>query len=150
MNDDIEPASLDQLKRGANGRMTLIEADVGDNVRQIKEVNKNLFVRYSDAGGYFVVFYRHPVTLKERLVTTAKELDGRLVNRIRRLNSDSYDYIAELEKLDSAAEQAKLDAEKERIGDLAERLAHALRKDLGVWKDSARSKQSWGKGLVGH
>jgi hypothetical protein len=36
------------------------------------------------------------------------------------------------------------------MGEAAERLAHAIRKDLGVWKDSSRSKKSWGKGLVGY
>ncbi len=151
-NDDIEPVTLDQLKRGKNGKMVLVESDVGGIVQQIKQINPNLCVRHSDLGGYFVVFFRNPDNGKERLITTAKSLDGRLVNRMHKLNSGNYDYLAELARLDREADKAKDERIKEEMGEIAERLAFALRKDLGIWKDSSRSKRRWGagKGLVGY
>jgi hypothetical protein len=149
-NDDLEPISLAQYKRAKDGKMILVDSDVGNIVQQIKAVNKDLCVRHSDLGKFFVVFYRNPLNGKERLVTTAKDLDGRLLNRIKKLNSGEYNYLAELAKLDAQADAAKEERLKEQMGEAAERLAHAIRKDLGVWKDSSRSKKSWGKGLVGY
>lgn len=151
-NDDIEPVSFDQLKRGKDGKMVIVESDVGNIVQQIKAVDKNLCVRHSDVGKFFVVFHRNPDNGKERLITTAKDLDGRLLNRIKKLGSGNYDYLAELARLDREADKAKDARIKEQFGDAAERLSHALRKDLGVWKDSARSKRRWGagKGIVGY
>lgn len=150
MNDDIQPATLAQVKMGASGKFVTIDADVGEVVQQIKQINPDLHVRHSEAGNYFVVYYRNPITKYERMVTTAQELDKRLVNRMKKLNDGDYDYLAELARLDAQADTAKEAAEKERIGEMAERLAHALRQDLGVWKDSARSKKRWGAGLVGY
>lgn len=146
---ELEPASLDQIKRGKDGKMIVIENDVGGIVSQIKAINDSLHVRWSDAGEYFVVYHEYP-SGKQELLTTALELDGRLVKRIEKVTSGSYDYLAEIDKLE-AAREAETDAKlKEQIGEFGERLAHALRKDLGVNSDVARSKKSWGKGLVGH
>jgi hypothetical protein len=149
-NDNIEPASIDQLKRGRDGRMILVEADVGNIVQQIKEINDCFNVRHSDAGGYFVVFYRNPLTQQEELVTTAQELDGRLLNRIRKVAHRSYDFAAELKRLDEEIEREREYQFEQKVHERGEEIAHALRKDVGAWKDQARSKKSWGKGLAGH
>lgn len=147
---DLEPATIDQVKRGKDGKFITIDNDVGGIVKQIRDINPDLHVRFSELGEYFVVYYRDPLTNDEHLLTTAQELDGRLVKRVARVTSGNYDYLAELARLDSAAAAEKNARIKEQIGDSAERLAHALRKDLGIWKDSARSKRSWGKGLIGY
>ena len=145
---EIEPANIDQVKRARNGKMITIDKDVGGVVQEIKRINENLHVRYSDAGEYFVVYHRNPETGDESLVTTAQELDHRLAKRMEYLNSGQYDYLLELEKIQNRREKQKDERLKEQIGIIGEELAHALRTDLGIQKDSGRRRKSWGKGGV--
>lgn len=142
-NDEIQPASIEQLVRGRNGKMIAIDADVGGIVQQIQEINPAFHVRYSEAGEYWVVFRINPDTKKQELVTTAQELDGRLLNRIRKISSPLYDFAAEVDKLEAQGKKAKEYQWSEQVREHGEQLAHALRKDKGLHKDSARSKRRW-------
>lgn len=131
---EITPASVDQIKQ-VNGRWIEIESDVGDIAKRLQEIDKRLFLRVSNDQNVFAIFAKE--NGKEYLVTTATELDARLIERIQKISSPGYNYAAELDKIDR---QAKKDAEyafDQAVGKSAEELAYAMRKELGLTKDKA-------------
>jgi hypothetical protein len=116
-----------------NGRMVLIDDDVANVVRDLQEIDPGLRVRFSMEEGVFVVYHRRLEVdgEREKLVTTAHELDQRIVRRVREISRPGYDFVAELDRLDREAECRKDREFSEKIGPHAERLAWALRQDLG-------------------
>ncbi len=135
---EIEAASLAQVIRGRDGALVEVDDDVQSIARGLRDIDSHFCLRYSEAGEYFVVYYRPEGEPEGNgyVVTTAQELDGRLVDRVRevyhRTVNGSYSYAAELEKADERAEAERQYAFEQKVGDAGERLAHALRKDLGV------------------
>lgn len=128
---ELQAASLAQIQAAKSGEMVLIEEDVGSVVGQIQEVDSSFRVRYSEVGEYFVV-YAADETGHEYLVTTAQELDGRLLDRVRQIASERYDYAAQVESIDAAYEASKDHELREAVGEIGQRLAHALRQDRGL------------------
>lgn len=135
---DIEHASLTQVVQGINGELIAIEDDVLDVARRLKEIHPSLHVYFNQQrhpkhgdDGYFVI-YELCDDGKERLVTTAKELDPRLIAHFERLASESYDVVAEMDKMDDQAEKDKDHVFAEQVGEIGERLHHALRRDKEV------------------
>lgn len=139
---ELEPtaASFDQVRTTPSGEMVEIEADVLDIVKQIREIHPDLRVRYSEAGDYFVVYQilQENGHEKLQLVTTAQELDGRLVTRIRKVTSPQYDLAKELEENEAALMKQHRHEQREKIGEVSERLMHALRKDMNAQRVSVR------------
>jgi hypothetical protein len=130
---ELQAASLAQVRRGRDGRQITIDEDVLGVVKELKQIDPGLKVRWNEVGEYFVVYE----VLKdgtESLVTTTPTLDGRLVKHMRRLGSEDYDYVAEIERMDTDAERAKDRVFSERVGELGEQAAHALRQDLNPGK----------------
>jgi hypothetical protein len=138
-NGEIQPASIDQIMRGKNGKFVQIEDDVGNVARDIKAIDKRLCVRYSEAGEYFVVYAREEWMPPGDgyLVTTAQELDGRLVDRLRRVAHHSYNFADEVDRIDDEYDRQHEKRRKEQVGEIAERLSHAMRKELGLDKGRA-------------
>ena len=133
-------ADLDQVVRGKDGRLISITNDVQGIANQLSEIDPHLRLRYSESGEYFVVYWQ-PDGEEEgngHLVTTAQELDGRLVAHVRKLvhmfNQPGFNYGRYLLEADQAAEKERDDAFFEANVDAYERLAHALRKDTGHQK----------------
>lgn len=126
---DIEYASLACVQRGINGELVTIEDDVLDVARRLKEIHPSLHVYWNEQGEYFVI-YELCGDGRERLVTTVKELDPRLIAHFEMLASESYDAVREMDKMDDQADRDKKAAFEERVGEIGERLHHALRKDL--------------------
>jgi hypothetical protein len=129
---DIAPASLAQIRMGRDGRRVVVDEDVGNVAAQIHEVDPSLGLQWNEKGEFFMVVETigEAGGYTERLVLTAKECDQRIVERVRQIASPDYDYGAEMDRMD---EQAKKDADHrfhEETGEVAEHLAHALRKDL--------------------
>lgn len=114
--------------------MVTIDDDVGGFAQRLKEIDSSLKLRVSDNTGLFVVYQQLPHG-REHLVTTAQELDGRLVRHVAELvhrhRHDRYDFTAELERADREADRAADHAFSEEHGPIAERLHHAIRKDMG-------------------
>lgn len=138
MTIDIEHADILQVQRGIGGELILIEDDVLDVVRRLKEISPSLHVWFNQQkhpkhgdDGYFVV-YELCEDGEERLVTTVKELDNRLVAHFERLAHESWDVLAEMDKMDEKAAKAKEAKFAEQVGEIGERLHHALRKDKQV------------------
>lgn len=119
----------------------IIEEDVLDIVKEIKEISPNLFVRWSPGNGdpFYTLYAKEVVQGKETeyLVKTFKHLDQRIVDRVRYIASADYNYVKEMDKLDDK-QDSDFDYKMDQIfGENAEKLAHALRKDLGLMNDRA-------------
>lgn len=132
---DIEHADLIQVQRAIGGKydgcLVAIEDDVLDVVRRLKAIDPHLGVYWNEVGEYFVI-YEMCDDGRERLVTTVKQLDSRLISHFEQLASESWDVIAEMEKMDDLAEKEKKRRFAEKVGEIGERLHHALRKDYEV------------------
>lgn len=126
---ELPHASFDQFVTARDGQRVLVEADVQGVVQQIREIDPHLTVHWNEQGAHFVVIERLE-NGDEKLVTTALGLDGRLVKRLQWLASPGYDFVRELEAVDAKVEAEKDYQFSERIGEHAEPLAHAIRKDF--------------------
>lgn len=144
MNDTLSPARLDQFVE-TRTRQVIVDADSCAIVKDLKEIDPSLEVRFVDGDEpYFAVIQdlstddrkeQHLVTTVQAYPTsfgTYTGLDGRLLERIRKITSPSYDFMAEAEKSKREWEEARRKEREEVLGEAAERAAHALRKDMGV------------------
>jgi hypothetical protein len=122
------PATAEQVHRARNGRFHHVGGEVE---RALQDYEPNLRIRYSDTGGYYVVYYLDPATGDEDLVTTALDYDMRIVAKVMAIDSERYDLVAEMDRLDAQAERDLAHIESERVGEVGQRLHHAFRKDLG-------------------
>lgn len=137
---DIEPATVDQVLRGRDGRYYEISGDVGGVVADLKQIDSHLGVRLSETGQHWVV-YHQPDERTTHLITTAKAyqgatgvwlgLDKRLVERIRKIGSDSYDFVAEVDRINQEADRRKEQRKQEKIEDASERAVSELRRFTG-------------------
>lgn len=146
----VEPAHVDQIRRGMEGRMVLIDADVGGVAADLRALDPGLKVRFAERGECFVVFHdRHPGcphngVEDSYLVTSVKAqrtasgtftgLDQRVVDRLRALDPSKgrYDFAADVERMNRDARDRERKARLESLDVLNERAAHAVRKDLGA------------------
>ena len=112
--------------------------EVGDDVlgiaQDIREIDPSLKLRYSERQDFWAVYQEecHPLTgevLKKQIVTTSKVLTPELVERVRQVTNPSYDFIGEVEKLEKQRKADARPALRESIGEKAEKLAWAMRKD---------------------
>ena len=140
---EIEPARIEQIRMGQNGKMHMITADAGGIADRLREIDPRLHLRYSEKGEYYVVYAReeNDPPGSGYMVGTYQELDGRIIKdleRIKWLNQQpDYSYADELEKQNLKAEAIREYEFSQKIAENAERLAFALRKDLGYAGDKA-------------
>lgn len=144
----VEPARVDQIRSLNDGRVVLIDADAGGVAADLKAHDPQLRVKLAGTPPCWVVFRETPGPggqVNEELVTTAQAhlsrtgiltgLDQRVVDRVKEIDSQSrsgYDFVAELDRMNTKAERDKISARHEKFGETHEQLAHALRKDFGV------------------
>jgi len=144
MTDTLSPARFDQFVETRN-RQVIVDADSCAIVKDLKAIDPSLEVRFVDGPEpYFAVFQdlstesrkeQHLVTTVQAYPTsfgTYTGLDGRLVERIRKITHPSYDFSAEAEKLKREYDADRRRERENALGDAAEQAAHALRKDMGV------------------
>src|SRR5690348_13526446 len=104
---EIRPASISMFAKGRNGRLIPIEDDVQGIANALNEIDHHFRLRYSEAGHYFVVYWKGDDEPEGDgyLVTTATELDHRLVNRVgevyKRCQERNYSLADELDRLDA-------------------------------------------------
>lgn len=131
---DITPASLDQIVRGRGGNLIVIENDVNNVATDIRAIHPDLFLRYNDQGGYFVVLQDMGPNHRPHVVTTAQECDQRLVRRVQGIVqgtiNGTYDYGAEIDKHHSEIDRINNAQFDENVGEVSEKLAWAIREDL--------------------
>lgn len=126
---ELQYASITQVRQGKGGREVVIEDDVMDVVRQIKEISLALSVHWNDDGEYFQIKERC-ADGKDRLVLTTQELDQRLLAHLRKIGSPGWNAGREMERHEDAREKALDHAFHEKVGPIGERAAWAVRKDL--------------------
>jgi hypothetical protein len=132
---EIEAASLAQVRRSKKGTLVVVDDDVQNVARDLKDIDKSLRLEYDPHEEFFVVTQHRVLgdgSVEEHLVTTSRACDQRLVQRVREISDPRYDYAGELEKAEDAANRAREQKFEEQIGAGSEQLAHALRKDLGL------------------
>jgi len=117
--------------------MILVENDVGNVAKDLKEIDPTLRLRYSEAGEYFVVYraFEFQGAPKEELVLTAKDCDQRIVNRVREIDAQgrgNYNFAKELEKADDQRKRNALSAIKEQQREKSAEAYHEVRRKLGV------------------
>ncbi len=127
----ITPATIDMVAKGRNGKVISITNDVCGIAQQLKEIDDRLELRYSEEGEYFaVVLLGAALHGRPHLVTTCQELHGGLVEHVRRLADPSYNTGQAGDTIDQQRDK-EIDKEfTERVGDLSEKLAHAIKTDL--------------------
>jgi hypothetical protein len=129
---EIKPASLLQVQNAQDGRMIVIDDDVLGVAQQLKEIDENLRLRYSEAGDFFVIYQESEDGVHQHLVLTSQDLNPQVVERVRQISSAAYDYVTELDRRDAEVDRARDHQFREQTGDVAERLSFAIRKDLGL------------------
>lgn len=150
---EIPPASVAQIQMAADGRVYEISAESSAVAADLEKIDAGLRVRFSESGKCYVVFHRHHPGCphngtggpgSEYLVRSVQAqqgstgvwtgLDQRLVDRIRFIHPhgrSGYDYAAELERSATDGIRQRKQQFAEKMGEAAEQIGHALRKDLG-------------------
>lgn len=131
---ELDRPSLSQVITGMHGELVTVEDDVLEVARRLKDIHPDLSVRWNQQGEYFTIYEDCPDGV-ERLVTNVKHLDGRLISYFERMAHESWDAVKEIEKMEAATDRERDHAMKERIGEIGERLHHALRKDFHFNQD---------------
>jgi hypothetical protein len=116
--------------------MVQIDDDVQGVADALHGIDSHISLRFSEAGNYFVIQWKDDH--ESYLITTAQDLDQRIVKRVEKIYHDvrqpGYSFAGELEKAE-AKNKAEMDHEaSEARGPALERLAHAMRADLGYDK----------------
>lgn len=127
----ITPASLDMVVAGRGGQRITIDNDVCGVAQQLREIDERMALQYSPEGNYFmVVLLGAAAHGRPHLVTTCQELHGGLVEHVRRLASPGYDAGQALETIDKDYDREVEHRFKEQVGEVSERLSHAIKSDL--------------------
>lgn len=141
---EIEPATFDQIRIAADGRLVTITADIGGVAESIRRLDPCLHLKYSERGECFIVYRVHrngePCALDdpertEELVLTAKDCDQRIVRRLEFIDPhgrSDYDYADALEDVNRRTKAMERHAFRERVGEATERVAHEIRRAEGA------------------
>lgn len=149
---EIAPASLAAVRQGTRGEMITITEDVQNVAADLKRIDPRLHLRWSEKGGYFCVYARedHMREGEGWLVGTYEELDQRIVRDIEKtyakFRDPRYSFADELEAKEDEAKARREYEFSQEIGENAERLAWAIRKDLG---DGDKKHAFIGEGVPG-
>lgn len=132
----IDNAPLPSVQRGRRGVVVFVDDDALGVAKQLSEMKfpegyGKLRLGWNEFQEHFVV-----VQVKddgtEHIVTIAKQADGRLIDRIRRITHPSYNFAEELDKIDEAANRKRDWEFSQKVGEQIEKLAYAVRKDTQV------------------
>lgn len=126
---DIPRASLAEVIEGRGGQTVTITEDVGDIAQRLKEIDERLVLRWNDRGEYFQVIEVLPDG-SESLVTTRQVIGPELLEHVAKLGKRRITLAAEVEAIDKKAEREKDWRFEQEVGEIGERLAHAVRQDV--------------------
>ena len=122
-------STLAQVRRASDGRLIPVDGDVFDVCQRIREVDRSLGVEFNLKSEQYRIYEEGDDGVR-RTVKWVAELTPDLPEHLRQLLHT--DYARELERVDRQAERDAAHAFHERVGPVGERLAHAVRKDLGI------------------
>lgn len=150
---DVEPASIDQVRIGLDGRVVVIDAEMSQIVADLQAIIPEIRVRFAEdaAEPFWAVSLVSDDGLTHHLVCTAKAtmtssgtwagLDERLVERIAQIDSHGrghYDYAKEVERQNLDAKKRQSREFRERMDEIGERAQRDLR-DAGVGRSQSRA-----------
>jgi hypothetical protein len=128
-----QKATLDQVRIGRAGHLIEIDQDVMDVAYRIRDVGRavgaRLGVQYNEESNKFRV-YEEGADGKQRTVTWLVALTPNAVEFVQSLFGR--DLVADMDRVDAQAEKDRRHALDEAVGPVAEKLHHAIRKDLGL------------------
>lgn len=130
---EIQPATIDQMVKGKGGKVVAISSDVGNVAKDLLQLKSEMSLHVNEEGGFFFV-QDIDQTGRSYIVTTSQDCDQRLVERVRKIMQPSYDLNKEAAKLEKQVEKDKTDKHHEEVGEIGQKLFHAMRKDLGYGK----------------
>lgn len=149
----IDPANIAQVREAEDGSYIEVSSDAGTVADDLRRIDAGFKVRLKvtdvPRGKEFWAVYHerhegceHNGTADTYLVNTWpayqnhsgtwEGLDQRAVRRVEQIGHSSYDYARELEAHNQQVEREKKREMSEHLGQVGERGAHALRKDLGA------------------
>lgn len=132
---EIKPAGMAQVTRAMrSGKLVAIGNDVQNVANDLHEIDAGFRLRFDPGEEVYLLSHERmnpDGSVSEDFVSSFETCDQRIVQRAREISRPGYDYVGELERADRAAERAADAAMSEKIGPHAEKLAWALRQDLG-------------------
>lgn len=137
---DITPASLEQVVTARGGRKVVIDADVGDVARQLKEIEPSLILRWhegptrDDPGHYSVIQvtdHGHEQMVATCLPIPGGAPDPGLVPAIRRVASTGYNAVDEMERRERLRIKGVADRQHEENGPAMEKAYHQFLRNTG-------------------
>lgn len=139
---EIRPASLAQITKARDGQLVQVDDDVQGIANALHEIDHHLRLRFSEAGEYFVAYWK-PDEWEEGdgyAIFTAQDLDHRIVHHMRgvyhRCQQPGYSFAQELERAEEKAEAEQDHNWEQQHGEMYEKLAFAMREDLGYNQSS--------------
>lgn len=132
----IEPVSVDVVRAGRGGRFEIVDRDLTDVARQLKEIHPSLELHRFHLTGHYSVIQRLEDG-QENLVATCKPIPGGaphpgLVPMVRKVVSDTYDAVAEVEQSHVDRKRQLRLEQRERLGPKAEETFFRYRKAIGA------------------
>lgn len=132
----IEPVSVDVVRAGKQGRWEIVDRDLQDVARQIKEIHPSLELHRFERTGHYSVIQRLDDG-GENLVATCEPIPGGaphpgLVETVRKVVSAAYDPVSEIEQAHAQAERDAAHASRERVGPKLERAYEQFRRATGL------------------
>jgi hypothetical protein len=117
-----------------SGKLIAIDNDVQGVANDLHEIDAGFRLRYDPGEDVYLLSHeglQPDGSVEEKFVSSFEACDQRIVQRAREISAPSYDYVGELDRLEAKAERDKVHEFSEKIGPHAEKLAWALRQDLG-------------------
>lgn len=133
MSRSIEVTTIPSVTTVA-GKRVVIDDDAAGVMRALREIDDRFRCHYLVDEARFVLELHTPEpdgSVTESLVGTYDALDHRIVHRAQEFTRPDFSIADELERQDTALNADREYARSQETGDMAERLGHALRKDLG-------------------
>jgi hypothetical protein len=133
----IDPVTI-RTVRQVGGTSIEIADDVQGVARSLREIDDRFRLRadldhVQQLVGWTVELHtpQPDGSVEEHFVGAYRELDHRVLRDARKYTNPNYDLAAELEALEDKRDRDFEHEQRERTGEVAERLAHAVRTDLG-------------------
>jgi hypothetical protein len=136
----LEPprATLGQLQLTNKLSMRRVDSDVLGVVERLKSIDPGLEMLYDEGQKVFVLYHKgvnEDGHVFENLVGAYTELDQRIINLIERIDAQGRgrtDLVKELEKLEAEKDRENALRRLNAVGPIAERMLHAMRRDLDL------------------
>lgn len=151
---NIASASVDQVQQANDGRVVELDPQDSRVAADLEAIDRGLRVRFSQTAECWLIVHKHHPDCphngtggpgSEYLVRSVEAyqgrtgvwsgLDDRIVERFRQIQPGGragYDYARELEDGYLARRERAHKDRQDQLGDVGERTAHAMRRDLGL------------------